>query len=184
MAIVKLELSGKPVDGQHVTFKAPCDCTVVTGLRTYYAESGEKKSMTFTMKDSHNNDLTGIGNLFGEGSLVEAVLNVTDGVAHLLNAANNGYLDHRLKVREVTLSSSGWSDTIPYTQVVSIEDISENDRPEICVGTPRELSASAYKALNKAFGMIDRAVTVSGGVEFYCYSKKPTVDIPVIVKGA
>ena len=96
MAIVKLELSGKPVDGQHVTFKAPCDCTAVTGLRTYYAENNERKSMTFTMKDAHNNDLTGIGNLFGEGSLVEAVLNVTDEVVYLLNAATNGYLEAKI----------------------------------------------------------------------------------------
>lgn len=184
MAVVRLELSGKPIDGQQITFKAPCNASEVTAIRGYYVSNEERVSMQFTMKDANNNDIGDINNLFKKDALVQVVLNVTDKVAHFVNADTNGYINHRLKVREVTLSSSGWSSSAPYTQTISVSDISVNDRPEICVGTPSTFSADAYKALNKAFGMIDRAVSGDGTITFYCYSKLPTVDIPIIVKGA
>ena len=44
-------------------------------------------------------------------------------------------------------------------------------------------SSANYKAVHKAYAMIDRAVTGANNITFYCYTKKPTVNIPVLIKG-
>lgn len=95
MSVVRIELGGKPIDGQHVTFKAPCDCTAITGIRTYYPDGEEKRSIGFTMKDAHGNNLVGIGNLFMTGAYVHMILDTTEGVAYLQNADTNGYLEDK-----------------------------------------------------------------------------------------
>ena len=43
--------------------------------------------------------------------------------------------------------------------------------------------AAAVKAMRKAFGYLDRAVTGNGSITFYCYEKKPAADFSVSVKG-
>ena len=95
MAYIRIDLISELVNGQSVTFKAPCDCTAIQGLRTYYLKDGEQKSATFTLKDSHGNDLTGIGNLFEAGTHVKAILNTENSAAYLLNADTNRYLEDK-----------------------------------------------------------------------------------------
>lgn len=89
MAKIKVELSHAIIDGQPVTFVAPCDCTAITGLKVYYP-GGSKE---FTFKDANGNDLTGLGNLFSSGAYVKAILNVNSGNAYLQNADTNAYLE-------------------------------------------------------------------------------------------
>lgn len=91
MANIKVELSHEIIDGQPVTFVAPCDCTQITGLKAYYP-SGSK---VFTFKDAHGNDLTGIGNLFAAGAYIKAILDVTNGFAYIQNADTNAYLEKK-----------------------------------------------------------------------------------------
>lgn len=112
MSVVRIELGCKPIDGQHVTFKAPCDCTAITGIRVYYQDGEQKKSTSFTMKDTHGNDLTGIGNLFMTGAYVHVILDTNSGTAYLQNADTNGYLegkmdDHKHSASDITSGTLG-----------------------------------------------------------------------------
>ncbi len=93
MANIKVELSHEIIDGQPVTFVAPCDCSEITGLKVIYP-NGSKE---FTFRDAHGNDLTGIGNLFATGAYVKAILDVVNGHAYLQNADTNAYLEGRFE---------------------------------------------------------------------------------------
>lgn len=96
MAYIRVDSINELVDGQLITFKAPCDCTGIEGIRVYYPKGGEKLSQLFTMKDAHGNNLAGLGNLFAAGNYVTAILNTINSVAYLQNSATNGYLEDRL----------------------------------------------------------------------------------------
>lgn len=84
---------------------------------------------------------------------------------------------------EATLNGTGWSEGPPYTQTLTIENLTENDVPIISRGTPITEDSANYKALVKNFAMLDKAETGEGNITFTCYSKKPTADIPIIIRG-
>lgn len=102
MANVKVTLDYQINDGMSLTFKAPCDCTEVTGLKIYYPtlteETTTSTSKTFTFKDAHGNDLANIGNLFTTGAYVKVILDITNGYAYIQNADTNGYLESAIFV--------------------------------------------------------------------------------------
>ena len=81
-----------------------------------------------------------------------------------------------------TLLAGGWSSDAPYTQVLTLEDIMETDVPVISCGEPETLSSENFKTITKNYAMIDRAVTGDRSITFYCYSKRPTADIPLFIK--
>ena len=92
MAQIKIDLNAKLVDGMDVKFKAPCDCTAVTGLLvSYINDAGETAEKSFTFRDKHSNDLTGLGNLFSAGSFVKAMLDVQNGRAYLQTAGSTAF---------------------------------------------------------------------------------------------
>lgn len=86
-------------------------------------------------------------------------------------------------VRNVTIPASEWSYSEPYTNAVSVSGMTPTQSPVISCGMPSDVSASNVKQMQKAYGMIDRAVTEEGRVTFYCYNKRPIVDINVLLKG-
>lgn len=188
MANIKVNLTEVLHDGSSVTFKAPCACNAIDGITVIYPDIVDDVattvSKTFKFKDAHGNDLTSVNNLFAEGAYIKVVFDTANCNAYLQNADSNGYIERRLNVRTATLSASSWSSSAPYTQTVNVADITANDQPIISVGTPTTLSSASYKALIKAYAMIDRAVTGAGTITFYCYTKKPATDIPVLIKGA
>ena len=93
MANIKIVVDGPLMDGHKVTFKAPCPCSEVEKLNVYYVKEGTQVSRSFTMKDTHGNDLTGIGDLFIEGAYVHVILDTIHAFAYLQNADTNGYLE-------------------------------------------------------------------------------------------
>lgn len=99
MADIKLTLDHYPLDGEIVAFKAPCNCTDVDGIVfEYYEEFVDAMGTTetYTFKDSHNNTLTGIGNLFSTDAYVVGIINHDNMVVHLLNADTNAYLENKI----------------------------------------------------------------------------------------
>lgn len=86
-------------DGVSFTFHAPCNCSDVDGLTVQHPE-GETR---FVFKDAHGNDLTGINNLFAQGSLIKVVLDVTNNAAFLQNADTNGYLERQIGVERARI---------------------------------------------------------------------------------
>ena len=86
-------------------------------------------------------------------------------------------------VKTVWLPQSGWSSDSPYSQTVSVSEVTSNDKPIISVYIYDGLSASEVKARNKAYSCIDRADTGDGEITFYCYNKKPATGFNVAIKG-
>ena len=86
-------------------------------------------------------------------------------------------------VLDATLPASGWTENAPYTNTIGIFGMTAAYAPVIACGKVSSPTAERYKAIHKAYAMIDRAVTGNNQITFYCYSKKPTVDIPISIKG-
>lgn len=87
--------------------------------------------------------------------------------------------------RNITLSAADWSDTYPYTQTVTVDDITADSNLKVIgVYVPDGSTADQVKARNKAAGflMSNEDATGDGTVTFYAY-KKPSVDFTVIVEG-
>lgn len=93
MANVRIDLSYPIVDGQPLTFRAPCDCTSVTGIKVYYPNGETTESKEFTLKDAHCNDLAEIGDLFASGAYVKVIVDTTNNAAYIQNADTNKYLE-------------------------------------------------------------------------------------------
>lgn len=96
MAKIKVYAKQEIYDGMAVTFRAPCDCTEVDGLKVYFGDDVQ----TFAFRDAHENTLTGMGNLFTKGAYVKAILNTSNGYAYLQNADTNGYIEQKFKETE------------------------------------------------------------------------------------
>lgn len=89
MALIKIELQAPPIDGMDIKFKAPCNCSAITGLLVTYPEGSQE----FTFRDCHGNNVAGIGGLFAEGAYVKVIVDVERGRAYLQNADNNSFLN-------------------------------------------------------------------------------------------
>lgn len=97
MSKIRLDADHTLVDGESLTFNAPCDCNKVDGIIVYYPNaSGKETSKAFCFTDSHGNDLTGLGNLFMSGAHVKVVLDTVNSRAFLQNADTNAYLEDKI----------------------------------------------------------------------------------------
>lgn len=109
MAKIKVTLDHPIQNGETITFKAPCDCTGATdGLIVYYPyEDGSGTgNKTFVFADSHNNNVSSLGNLFAKNALVAVVVNIDNARAHILNADTNAYVESKLNTSTI-VSESG-----------------------------------------------------------------------------
>lgn len=87
------------------------------------------------------------------------------------------------KINEVLLSASKWSSSAPYKQTVNVPGMLGTLTPTIDLLIPGNTDPAQAKALNKAYAMLDSAVSGNGSITFTCYNKKPAVDFTVKVKG-
>ena len=135
-------------------------------------------------KNPHNTTAADVG--AAAASHTHSAADINSGT---LSAARGGtgsntlYGSDLAKVRTATLTSNGWSGSVPYTQAVTVTGITANDAPIISAGAPATMNAANYATLIKNFAMIDRAVTAANKITFYCYRKKPTANIPLYIKG-
>ncbi len=115
MAQIKIDLSAKLIDGMDIKFKAPCDCTEVTGLLvSYINDIGETAEKSFTFRDKHGNDITGLKNLFSAGAFVKAMLDIKSGRAYLQTAGSTAF------PVVVELAAENWIDN---TQTVTVDGV-------------------------------------------------------------
>lgn len=99
-----------------------------------------------------------------------------------INNTNKAIIESRT-VKQVTIPSNGWSDAAPFKNTVTVSGIKSADMPVIAPVVTGSPTSATVKAMMKAYGMIDRATTADNSITFYCYNKKPTVNITVSVKG-
>ena len=109
MADIRIDLKNGLLNGQSVVFEAPCNCTEVTGLVAYYHDGTAIKSKNFSFKDAHGENVAGLGNLFGQGSYVKAVLDTTKGFAYIQNADTNSYIEGRFDELNSEIEDTGWN---------------------------------------------------------------------------
>lgn len=95
----------------------------------------------------------------------------------------NKAIEEIREVRTASVPSSGWSSAAPYTQTINVEGITEDDEPMISLYLAGSPSSVNVKAMNKAYGMLDRAVTGDGTITLYCYNKKPATTYTIAIKG-
>ena len=102
MSKIRIDLSATVINGQALTFKAPADCSQITGLIVYYPEGNTTTSKNFKFVDSHGVDVgSGTISLFGKNALVKVVLDTDTGKAYIQNADTNDYLEGKLGERLV-----------------------------------------------------------------------------------
>lgn len=79
-----------------------------------------------------------------------------------------------------TIPMSGWSSTVPYTQVVSVSGILSSDTPIIDVN----LSADTNTAITQldAWACVSKITTSNGSLTVTCLEEKPTTNIPIQLK--
>ena len=111
MAYIGITLDHPLQDGEDIKFKAPCDCTAVSGLQITYQTGieGETETKQFSFADSHGNDLSGLGNLFMAGAYVKVMVDTGNGKAYLQNADTNAYLESKTKMASGILAKGSWS---------------------------------------------------------------------------
>lgn len=98
MAIIKVNTPKEVKDGAEIMFTAPCDSSVVTGLKVIVvAEDGSAEAEhSFTFKDANGNELSTVDNIFKKDAYVKVILSVTKDIAYIQNPDTNGYLEKRL----------------------------------------------------------------------------------------
>lgn len=190
MANIKIELDHPLIDGESVTFKAPCDCTAVTGLKIYYPNVTESSSTTqfgiFTFRDAHGNSLTGIGNLFVSGVYVKVILDTTNNYAYIQNADTNMYVENKfasiISVQQNTLTTNGWTlSGDRYYQTISVANVTADTELILvdCALNGSDLDADATVLEAWAENVSGHNVGQgSGTLTFYSY-EVPTVNIPI-----
>lgn len=76
---------------------------------------------------------------------------------------------------------SGWSETVPYTQTVNVEGITELLNPRIDLIVSPDSVINGMKEV-AAFSYITRMTTGNGTLTAYCYEKKPDVDLNIMIE--
>lgn len=106
-----------------------------------------------------------------------------------LGAASVAYVNEEVGKKAATavfystLTASGWSDSVPYTQTATASGILSTDVPFVDVDMSGATDGEAGTARQEAWGFVGRVTTSEDGeITAYCYEEKPTVDIPLILK--
>ena len=97
MANIKIELGHPIIDGMPLSFRAPCNCTEVSGIKVSYLDGENTAFIVFSFADAHGNDLTGLGNLFAANAMVRVILDPKNAKAYIQNADTNAYLEAKFK---------------------------------------------------------------------------------------
>ena len=79
--------------------------------------------------------------------------------------------------KSATILASGWSDSAPYTQIVSVEGVTVDDAPHISPVYSDDLVIAISQ--KEAWGMVSRAKTDENAITFICFEEKPSADIDV-----
>ena len=94
---IRIDLNHAPLDGETISFKAPCNASEITGLIIYYKnESGSSVSKEFTLNDANGVNIGTLNNIFSEGAIVKVIIDTDVNNAFVQNADTNAYLEGKL----------------------------------------------------------------------------------------
>lgn len=83
---------------------------------------------------------------------------------------------------DAVFESDGWSSTAPYIQTVIVNDVKVSDdlRADLDLS---KATVDTFTDLNASWCLIDRLVCGDGQITAYCYTGKPTVNVPIHFSG-
>lgn len=81
-----------------------------------------------------------------------------------------------------TLPTSGWSDSAPYAQTVSVSGVLTTDDPIADIDMSSASTSTQGTALLDAWNLIGRIKVNDGSITVYCYEEKPEVDMTISLK--
>lgn len=97
MPKIRIDINSTPRNGRSLTFKAPADCSAITGLIVYYPEGDTLTSKEFNFVDAHGVDVgSDTISLFSANALVKVILDMDNANAYVQNADTNAYLEGKL----------------------------------------------------------------------------------------
>lgn len=88
-----------------------------------------------------------------------------------------------VEVKTVEIPVSGWSNEAPYKQTVSLKGMREDFSPIISLHIETSSAPAVVRAQSKAYGNVDKIETGKDTLTLYCYSKKPSNDFTILVRG-
>lgn len=125
----------------------------------------------------------------GAPSVAQQLQNLSNGLATKISTQEaQAAIFTAVSVKASTASytalflASGWSESAPYSQTVSVEGILATDDPLVDVSLTGVTTAEAGKARTDAWTFVGRVEAGAGTVTACCYEEKPTVDLPVLLK--
>ena len=83
----------------------------------------------------------------------------------------------------VTLSSSNWTSSAPYSQKVSVPTVKATDSVSMGKAHTKTSSPSDIETYDEMAGLITSAEVTDGYVTFYCAAEKPNREFKVKLKG-
>lgn len=120
--------------------------------------------------------------------LQENIINITP----VSDDINWRYMAHGFEAQStdetyVTLSADSWSESAPYSQTVAISSVSEADNPLVLINTTdasyTDGTESEQAVIEAEFNYIKSIVITDGSITVTCTFRKPSVDIPIILRG-
>ena len=106
MANIKIELGHPVIEGMPLSFRAPCNCTEVNGIKVTYPDGENTAFIVFSFADAHGNNLAGLGNLFTANAMVRVILDPSKAKAYIQNADTNKYLEGRFETIQKAASNA------------------------------------------------------------------------------
>ena len=82
--------------------------------------------------------------------------------------------------KSCTFTADGWNDTVPYTQTVAVEGITESLNPRIDLIVSDNVATGKKEEI--AFSYFTRVTTGDGILTAYCYETKPDVDLNIMIE--
>lgn len=79
-----------------------------------------------------------------------------------------------------TLTVNGWSDTVPYTQTVTVTGLAEDGYPilDLIISTDTKTGIDE----NKQWAYITKAIATENTLTVKCYERKPTIALNFVIK--
>lgn len=115
-------------------------------------------------------------------SVLETIESEVDSNIKEMKSAFNSAFDLMVDLKTTVIETSAWTGTGPWTAVLSIDGVDELCSPIIAWYNTAD-DAATKKQQQKAWNMVDTCETGNGIITFTCKFKKPTVDIPIAIKG-
>ena len=178
MANIRIDLNHTPLNGETVSFRAPCNASDIAGLTIYYVDNGGATvSREFTLNDANGNDIGSIDSIFAEGAIVKVILDTDLNNAFVQNPDTNAYLEGKFKdiagtYSYMTMTASNWAGN-----TYSFEAAYPKASYDISVEVAPTATAEQFEAFGGAMicGSADSNIATAIG-------DVPIVDIPLIIK--